>query len=83
MSRASMHAAPFARCQESRTLWVMARESDRFDPKERAREKQRSCEEDARALASGEKSPEQPQRENGHFSFPNARISLRGSKPLE
>jgi hypothetical protein len=37
----------------------------------------------ARALASGEKSPEQLQRENGHFTFPNARISLGGTKPLE
>ena len=69
--------------RESRNLWVMARDPERFDPKERAREKQRSREEDARALASGEKSREQLQRENGHFSFPNARVSLRGSKPLE
>ncbi len=58
--------------REGRTLWVMAKEPERFDPKERAREKQRSREEDARALASGEKSPEELQRENGHFSFPNA-----------
>lgn len=69
--------------QESRILSVMAKEPERFDPKERAREKQRSREEDARALASGEKSPEQLQRENGHFSFPNARVTLRGTKPLE
>jgi hypothetical protein len=68
---------------ESRILSVMAKEPERFDPKERAREKQRSREDDARALASGEKSPEELQRENGHFSFPNARVSLRGSKPLE
>lgn len=61
----------------------MAEEPERFDPKERTREKQRSREEDARALASGEKSPEELHRENGHFSFPNARISLRGCKPLE
>jgi hypothetical protein len=60
----------------------MAKEPERFDAKERAREKQRSREEDARALASGEKSPEELQPENGHFSFPNARISVRGSKPL-
>ncbi len=61
----------------------MAKGFERFDPKERAREKQRSREEDARALTSGQKTPEELQRENGHFSFPNARISLRGSKPLE
>jgi hypothetical protein len=64
-------------------LLVMAEEPERFDPKERAREKQRSRDEDARALASGEKSREQLRRENGHFVFPNVRISLRGSKPLE
>jgi hypothetical protein len=58
-------------------------EDERLDPEERRREKQRSRDEDARALASGEKSREQLQRENGHFSFPNARISLRGTKPLE
>jgi hypothetical protein len=69
--------------QDRRIFYVMAKEPERFDPKERAREKQRSREEDARALASGEKSPEELQRENGHFSFPNARISLRGSKALE
>src|ERR1700691_2409647 len=66
-----------------RILPGMAKEPERFDPEERAREKQRSREEDARALASGEKSPEQLQRENGHFTFANARISLRGTKPLE
>jgi hypothetical protein len=69
--------------RESRILSVMVKEPEPFDPKERAREKQRSREEDARALASREKSPEELQRENGHFSFPNARVSLRGSKPLE
>jgi hypothetical protein len=69
--------------QESRIFYVMAKEPERFDPKERAREKQRSREEDARALASGEKSREQLQRENGHFVFPNVRISARGAKPLE
>jgi hypothetical protein len=68
---------------ESRIFYLMAQELERFDPKERAREKQRSREEDARALASGEKSREQLQRENGHFVFPNVRISARGAKPLE
>ncbi len=61
----------------------MAKEIEHFDPKERAREKQRSREEDARALACREKSREQLQRENGHFVFPNVRISSRGAKPLE
>jgi hypothetical protein len=58
-------------------------EPERFDPKERAREKQRSREEDAQALASGAKTREQLRRENGHFVFPKVRISLRGTKPLE
>ena len=61
----------------------MAKEPERFDPKERAREKQRSRDEDARALASGEKSREELQRENGHFTIPNVRVSLRGAKLLE
>jgi hypothetical protein len=69
--------------RDSRILSAMAKEPARFDPKDRAREKQRSRDEDARALASGEKSPEQLQRENGHFSFPNARVILRDTKPLE
>jgi hypothetical protein len=61
----------------------MAKELERFDPKQRAREKQRSREEDARALASGEKSRDELRRENGHFVFPNVRISARGTRPLE
>jgi hypothetical protein len=56
---------------------------DRFDPKERAREKQRSREEDDQALARGEKSVQQLKRECGHFAFPRVRMSARGSKPLE
>jgi len=64
-------------------LCLMAKELERLDPEERAREKQRSREDDARALASGEKSPEELQRENGHFVFPKVRVSARGSKPLE
>jgi hypothetical protein len=56
---------------------------ERFDPLERAREKQASREEDARALAAGEKTREQLKRENGHFVFPRVEISARGSKPLE
>jgi hypothetical protein len=59
------------------------RELEHLDPVERAREKQRSRDEDARALASGEKSPDELRRENGHFAFPHVRVSLRGAKPLE
>jgi hypothetical protein len=61
----------------------MAKEPEDFSPEERAREKQRSRDEDARALASGEKSRDDLRRENGHFAFPNVRVSLRGAKPLE
>ena len=61
----------------------MDKESKPLDPKERAREKQRSREDDSRALVSGEKSREQLRRENGHFTFPNVRVSLRGAQPLE
>jgi hypothetical protein len=61
----------------------MPQEPDRFDPQERAREKQRSREADERSLASGEKSRDELRRENGHFAFRNARVSLRGAKPLE
>jgi hypothetical protein len=61
----------------------MAQEPDRLDPEARAREKQRSREADARALASGEKSRDDLRRENGLFAFRNVRVSLRGSKPLE
>jgi len=56
---------------------------DRFDPKEGAREKQRSREEDDRAIARGEKSVQQLKRECGYFAFPRVRMSARGSKPLE
>jgi hypothetical protein len=61
----------------------MASDPERLAPNERAREKQRSRDEDARALASGEKSREELRRENSHFVFPNVRVSLRGAKPLE
>jgi hypothetical protein len=54
-----------------------------FDPKARAGEKQRSRDEDDRALAAGEKTLEQVERESAHFVFPHVRISFRGSKPLE
>jgi hypothetical protein len=69
--------------RRGRISWAMVKQPDRLDPKERAREKQLSRQEDARALASGEKSREELRRENGHFVFPNVRISARGSKPLE
>jgi len=45
-----------------------------FDPVARAVEKQRSRDEDARALASGEKSLEELQHENGAM----ARVLARG-----
>jgi hypothetical protein len=61
----------------------MAQDHERFDPAERAREKQISRDEDAKALASGAKSADQLRRENGVFVFPNVRVSLRGAKSLE
>jgi len=45
-----------------------------FDPNERAREKAASRQDDARAIAAGEKSVEQVRRENASFAFPNARL---------
>ncbi len=45
-----------------------------FDPAERAREKAASRAEDARAIAAGEKSPEQVRRENASFAFSNVRL---------
>lgn len=41
-----------------------------FDPAQRAHEKAAAREEDARALASGEKSQDQLRAENGAFAFP-------------
>lgn len=49
-------------------------EQKRYSPAERAREKAESRAEDARALAAGEKSPEQLRRENASFAFPGAKI---------
>lgn len=74
---------PLARWPGGPHFVVMAGVPERFDPRERAREKQLSRDEDARALASGEKSRKELQRENGHFAFPNVRISTRGAKPLK
>lgn len=45
-----------------------------FSPAERAREKASSRAEDQRAMAEGEKSPEQVRRENASFAFADARI---------
>jgi hypothetical protein len=66
-----------------RILFGVAKDPEPLDPAERAREKQRSREEDARALASGLKSRSRLRRENGVFVFRNVRVSLRGSKSLE
>lgn len=51
-----------------------------FDPAERAREKAASRAEDARALASGEKTREQLQAENAAFAFPPERVRIDFSK---
>jgi hypothetical protein len=45
-----------------------------YSPVERAREKAESRAEDARALATGEKSAEQLSRENASFAFAGAKI---------
>jgi len=47
-----------------------------FDPEQRAREKQASREEDARALAAGEMSAQTLARVNGAFAFPRQRIRI-------
>jgi hypothetical protein len=70
-------------CANAASPYVVGMEPERLDPKRRALEKQRSRKEDARALASGEKTLEQLERENGHFVFPHVRISFKGSRPLE
>jgi hypothetical protein len=49
-----------------------------FDPKERAAEKQRSRDEDARALASGEASVADLRRKNGAFRV--GQVNLLGAK---
>jgi hypothetical protein len=60
--------------QRERYPFVMNRREWHKIMSERERAKQRSREADERALASGEKSREQLQKENGSFSFPNARV---------
>ena len=52
-----------------------------YDPAQRAAEKQASRVEDARALASGEKSREQLRREN-QFTIRGARMLLSEAKRL-
>lgn len=47
-----------------------------FDPEQRAREKQASREEDARAVAAGEISPQALARRNGAFAFPHERMRI-------
>ncbi len=47
-----------------------------YDPAERAREKAAARAEDARAIASGEKAPEDVARDNASFAFPGATIRL-------
>lgn len=51
-----------------------------FDPKQRAAEKQASRDEDARALASGEKTVADLRRENSAFAFPRDRVRLTPPK---
>jgi hypothetical protein len=53
-----------------------------YDPKERAREKQASRDEDTRALATGEKTREQLCRENCIFSGVDMRPDLDGAESL-
>jgi hypothetical protein len=66
------------------TMRAMSVDDERFDWAELAREKQASRDEDARALASGEKSLEQLREENEVFArvFANARINLTASESL-
>lgn len=54
----------------------------RFDPKDRVREKQASREEDERALASGEKTREDLKRENGIFHGLKFRMDLSAVEKL-
>jgi hypothetical protein len=57
---------------------------DGFDPAELWAEKQRSRDEDRRALESGEKTIEQLREENGVFArvLANGRVNLSASKSL-
>jgi hypothetical protein len=66
------------------TISVMSVDEQPFDWAELAREKQASRDEDARALASGEKSVEQLREENEVFArvLADARINLAASESL-
>jgi hypothetical protein len=48
----------------------------KFNPKQRARQKEASRERDARAVASGLKTARQVSAENGAFSFPRKRMRI-------
>lgn len=56
--------------------------SQNLDVQERAREKQRSRQDDEHALELRAKSAEQLRRENGHFAGLNARVALERAKSL-
>jgi hypothetical protein len=66
------------------TISVTSVDEQPFDWAARAREKQASRDEDARALASGEKSAEQLSEENEVFArvLADARINLAASESL-
>ncbi|TMQ03166.1 MAG: hypothetical protein E6J90_45460 [Deltaproteobacteria bacterium] len=54
--------------------------ADQYNAQQRALEKQQSREADARALASGEKTPAQLCEENGAFAFPRELIRIDFSR---
>jgi hypothetical protein len=53
-----------------------------YDPAERARQKQASRDQDARDLASGQKSREALRQENGCLASVRIRVSFAGAKSL-
>lgn len=55
---------------------------DRYDPRERAAEKETSRDADERALATGEKTREQLKRENGIFHGMKFRMDLSSGERL-
>lgn len=55
---------------------------NKFCPKQRAKEKQASRDQDAADLASGAKTYEQLRAENGKFAFKNTRIRFDLAKKL-
>jgi hypothetical protein len=59
-------------------------DDETFDPAERAAEKQRARDEDASALAAGDKTVEELQAENEVFArlAPRAWVNLRASESL-